>query len=98
MPAGDNGSYMQKVPMVGITTLPQTTFTLTPARSDARNLKPVEEYVAYDQTQQPSSDVNADIVFVGYGIQAPEYQWDDYKGVDVHGKGLDQYRSLFRQV
>ena len=52
------------------------------------NLKPLDEYVAYDQTQQPQSDVDADIVFVGYGIEAPEYNWDDYKGVDVRGKVL----------
>ena len=44
------------------------------------NLKPLDEYVAYDQTQQAQSDVDADIVFVGYGIEAPEYNWDDYKG------------------
>ncbi len=87
-PAGENGTYMQKVPMVGITTLPQTTFTLVPAKGDSRDLKPLDEYVAYDQTQQPSSDVDADIVFVGYGIQAPEYQWDDDKGVAVRGKVL----------
>ena len=52
------------------------------------NLKPLDEYVAYDQTQQAQSDVDADIVFVGYGIEAPEYNWDDYKGVDVKGKTL----------
>ena len=52
------------------------------------NLKPLDEYVAYDQTQQPQSDVDADIVFVGYGIEAPEYNWDDYKGLDVRGKVL----------
>jgi len=42
--------------------------------------------VAYDETQQPASEVNAEIVFVGYGVEAPEYKWDDYKGVDVKGK------------
>ena len=52
------------------------------------NLKPLAEYVAYNETQQPASDVDADIVYVGYGIQAPEYNWDDYKGVDVKGKVL----------
>jgi Zn-dependent M28 family amino/carboxypeptidase len=87
-PAGENGTYMQKVPMVGITTLPETTFSLVPARGDARNLKPLDEYVAYDQTQQEKSEVDADIVYVGYGIEAPEYQWDDYKGTDVRGKVL----------
>jgi Zn-dependent M28 family amino/carboxypeptidase len=87
-PAGENGGYMQKVPMVGITTLPETTFTLVPTRGDARALKPLDEYVAYDQTQQPKSEVDAAIVYVGYGISAPEYQWDDYKGTDVRGKVL----------
>src|SRR5689334_19000899 len=54
-PAGENGSYMQKVPMVGVSTLPETTFALVPQRGDARNLKYLDEYVAIDQTQQPKS-------------------------------------------
>src|SRR5579862_4239215 len=87
-PAGDNGTYMQKVPLVGITPDPATTFSLVPSSGARMDLKPLDEYVAYDQTQQPQSDVNADIVFVGYGIEAPEYKWDDYKGVDVRGKVL----------
>ncbi len=87
-PAGDNGTYMQKVPMVGITSMPETTFSFVPAKGPARELKPLSEYVATDETQQPESNVNAEIVYVGYGIQAPEYQWDDYKGADVKGKVL----------
>src|SRR6202451_67121 len=87
-PAGENGSYLQKVPLVGITTLPETQFTLIPKEGPAVNLKPLDEYVAYDQTQQAQSDVDAEIVYVGYGIEAPEYNWDDYKGVDVRGKVL----------
>jgi Zn-dependent M28 family amino/carboxypeptidase len=87
-PAGDNGSYLQKVPLVGITTLAETQFTLLPKQGAAMNLKPLEEYVAYDQTQQSQSDVDAEIVYVGYGIEAPEYNWDDYKGIDVRGKVL----------
>ena len=87
-PAGDNGTYMQKVPMVGITPQPATTFALVPAKGGTNDLKPLDQYVAYDQTQQPQSDVNAEIVYVGYGIEAPEYNWDDYKGTDVKGKVL----------
>lgn len=87
-PAGDHGTFMQKVPLVGITTLPETRFTLVPKRGETMNLKPLDEYVAYDQTQQPESEVDADIVFVGYGIEAPEYNWDDFKGTDVRGKVL----------
>ena len=44
--------------------------------------------MAYDQTQQAESNIDAEIVYVGYGIEAPEYNWDDYKGVDVKGKVL----------
>jgi Zn-dependent M28 family amino/carboxypeptidase len=87
-PAGDNGTYMQKVPMVGITLAPETTFSLVPAKRSPRDLKFLSEYTAYDETQQAESNVNADIVYVGYGIEAPEYQWDDYKGIDVKGKIL----------
>src|SRR5271156_5207024 len=87
-PAGENGSYLQKVPLVGITTLPETQFSLIPKDGTAMNLKPLDEYVAYDQTQQAQSAGDAEIVYVGYGIEAPEYKWDDYKGVDVRGKVL----------
>ncbi len=87
-PAGDHGTYMQKVPLVGITTAGDTQFSLVPKQGEAMNLKPLDEYVAYDQTQQAQSDVDADIVYVGYGIDAPEYNWDDYKEQDVRGKVL----------
>ena len=87
-PAGDNGTYLQKVPLVGITPGADTTFKLILANGTPTDLKPLEDYVAYDQTQQPESSVDADIVYVGYGIEAPEYNWDDYKGVDVKGKVL----------
>jgi Zn-dependent M28 family amino/carboxypeptidase len=88
LPAGDNGTYMQKVPMVGITPLPETTFSLVPNTGTATTLKVLDEYVVYDQTQQAHSQIDAPIVFVGYGIHAPEYGWDDYKNVDVKGKVL----------
>ena len=87
-PAGDNGSYLQKVPMVGVTPTAETRFTLVPAKGQKLDLKPLDDYVAYDQTQQPESNIDAEIVYVGYGIEAPEYHWDDYKGVDVKGKVL----------
>ena len=87
-PGGDNGSYLQKVPMVGITPMPETTFSIAPSSGASMNLKVLDEYVAYDQTQQPQSEVDAPIVYVGYGIHAPEYNWDDYKDADVKGKVL----------
>src|ERR1700756_5759867 len=60
-PAGDNGTYMQKVPMVGITLAPETTFSLVPDKGSRRDLKFLSEYTAYDETQQVESNVNADI-------------------------------------
>jgi Zn-dependent M28 family amino/carboxypeptidase len=87
-PAGDNGTFFQKVPLVGITPSPETTFELVPNKGGRMRLKPLDDYVAYDQMQQPSDDIDAPIVYVGYGIEAPEYHWDDYKGVDVRGKVL----------
>src|SRR5213082_1301298 len=86
--AGDNGTFFQKVPMVGVTPAAETTFELAPNKGDALKLKPLEQYVAYEQTEQHANDIDADIVYVGYGIEAPEYQWDDYKGVDVRRKVL----------
>jgi Zn-dependent M28 family amino/carboxypeptidase len=87
-PAGDNGTYLQKVPMVGIETQTTTTFSLVPDNGEAMNLKYLDEYVATDESQNSESVVDAPIVFVGYGISAPEYNWNDYKGVDVKGKVL----------
>jgi len=87
-PAGDNGTYLQKVPMVGIETQAATTFSLAPDNGEAMNLKYLDEYVATDESQNSESVVDAPIVFVGYGISAPEYNWNDYKGVDVKGKVL----------
>lgn len=87
-PAGNDGTYMQKVPLVGVTPMAETRFWFVPTQGSAIELKPLDDYVAYDETQQPMSDVDADIVYVGYGIEAPEYNWDDYKGADVKGKVL----------
>src|SRR5437667_8365827 len=57
-PAGDKGSYMQKVPMVVITPGADTRFSFVPPNGLPKTLKPLDEYVAYDQTQQPSSDID----------------------------------------
>jgi Zn-dependent M28 family amino/carboxypeptidase len=85
-PAGDNGSYLQKVEFVGVKTLPATSVSLQPARGATLDLKLAEDYVTGNQTQTDSVDIDAPIVFVGYGIEAPEYNWNDFKGVDVKGK------------
>jgi Zn-dependent M28 family amino/carboxypeptidase len=86
-PAGDNGSYMQKVPMVGITTDPSTTVYLLQS-GKTQKLKLSDDVVAMDETQNPADDIDADVVFVGYGIDAADYQWNDYKDADVRGKVL----------
>ena len=87
-PAGDGGTYMQRVPMVGVATQPDSTFSLVPENGQALNLRLLDDYVVSNQTEQTQSDLIAEIVYVGYGIVAPEYHWDDYKGADVKGKVL----------
>jgi len=85
-PGGENGSYFQLVPMVGLKTLSATTFTLVPDTGVALELKALDDYVTTNERQTETATINAPIVFVGYGISAPEYQWDDYKGCDLKGK------------
>ena len=85
-PAGDQGSYYQEVPMVSITTLPDTTVSLIPKNGEPLQLKNLDDFVIHNETQTDVADIDAPIVFVGYGITAPEYIWDDYKGVDLKGK------------
>src|SRR5580704_16899776 len=85
-PAGENGTYFQEVPMVGIKTQPETTFNFVPKDGQSLSLKLFDDFVTSNGTQVPSVDIDAPIVFVGYGITAPEYQWDDYKGYDLKGK------------
>jgi len=87
-PAGDNQTYFQRVPLFAVHTLEdKTKFSFAPENGG----QPVElqygtDIVSKDQTGQGSAEIDAPIVFVGYGIHAPEYQWDDYAGVDLKGK------------
>ena len=85
-PASDAGTYLQSVPMVSMKTLPDTTFALIPANGQPRNLRNLDDFVTSNESQTESADMDAPIVFMGYGIAAPEYQWDDYKGYDLKGK------------
>ncbi len=85
-PAGDQGTYFQEVPMVSVTTLPDTTVSLVPKNGEPLQLKNLDDFVIHNETQTEVADIDAPIVFVGYGITAPEYRWDDYKGVDLKGK------------
>ncbi|HEY2497156.1 MAG TPA: M28 family peptidase [Candidatus Angelobacter sp.] len=89
LPAGDSGTYFQQVNFYGVTTDPkQTQFAFVPKSGPEIALKFADDYVANDQTHSQKSEIDAPIIFVGYGISAPEYKWDDYKGVDVKGKML----------
>ena len=85
-PARDNGTLFQAVPMVGAKTLPETTFKFAEASGKSFEAKNLIDFVTNNESQTVIADIDAPIVFVGYGIKAPEYDWDDYKNVDLHGK------------
>jgi Zn-dependent M28 family amino/carboxypeptidase len=86
-PAGDNGTYFQQVAFVGVTVKRDaTTFSLEPKSGVPMPLKFSADYVVNNPRHTPSVDIDAPIVFVGYGVTAPEYKWDDYAGIDVKGK------------
>jgi Zn-dependent M28 family amino/carboxypeptidase len=88
-PAGDDGTFFQKVPLYAVhTDEAKTTFSFVPKSGEPVNLTYGSEVVAKDERGQATADIDAPIVFVGYGIDAPEYKWNDYSGVDVKGKVL----------
>jgi Zn-dependent M28 family amino/carboxypeptidase len=85
-PGNPNGTYTQEVPLAGIVTTPTASFSVGDKKTE---LKFPDDYVASSARLQ--SDItaeNTDIVFVGYGVVAPEFGWDDYKDVDVKGKTI----------
>ncbi|HEY2125328.1 MAG TPA: M20/M25/M40 family metallo-hydrolase [Chthoniobacterales bacterium] len=85
-PGNPAGGYTQEVPLAGITTTPQLSFTV---KDQSTSLNYPDDYVASSARLQKEIKVeNSDIVFVGYGVVAPEYDWDDYKDVDVRGKTI----------
>jgi Zn-dependent M28 family amino/carboxypeptidase len=87
-PGGPNGSFQQSVPMIGVRTQHPAQWDFQAGRRHLK-LKDYVDFVAFTGVQQPTAGFTAaDLVFVGYGIQAPEYQWDDYKGQDLRGKVL----------
>jgi Zn-dependent M28 family amino/carboxypeptidase len=86
-PGGDNGSYLQEVAFYGMTVKrDQTTFDLVPRHGAPMDLRFGPDYVVNNPRHTSSVNIDAPIVFVGYGITAPEYNWNDYAGVDVKGK------------
>lgn len=83
-PGNPDGTYTQKVPLAGFTAQPTASFDVKGEKID---LSFPNDYVAVSRRYVPEVNVaNSDVVFVGYGVVAPEYGWDDYKGLDVRGK------------
>ena len=85
-PGNPNGTYIQEVPLFGIRSTPESHVMAGGQRID---LEPKKDIAAWTIRPVPEVNVqNSDVVFVGYGVVAPEYGWDDYKGVDVRGKTI----------
>ncbi len=85
-PAGPDKSFFQPVALVGMK--PQPSFSWG-ASGAAKTLRYGDDFVAWAETPDSSVAVSAaPVLFVGYGIQSPEWHWDDYKGIDTHGKVL----------
>ncbi len=87
-PAGDDGTYLQQVKFVGVKAKPtETHLEFVPLKGGAaQQLTYGDDYTVSNQQHTPEVDLDAPIVFVGYGATAPEFDWNDYAGVDVKGK------------
>jgi len=87
-PGAPDGTYQQRFEMVGVESLTPGTWTFETGKGPVE-LARSEEFVAVSGRQQDAVALRgAELVFVGYGIVAPEYGWDDYKGADLAGKVL----------
>jgi Zn-dependent M28 family amino/carboxypeptidase len=85
-PGNSDGTYVQNVPMVGITGEPSAAYRVA---DQWVQLKIPEACVLWSRWFVPEVTVaDSELVFVGYGVVAPEYGWDDFKGVDVRGKTI----------
>ena len=85
-PGNPNGTFLQTVPLAGIVSKPGAEFKVGTKTIPAEFRK---DYIAVSQHYEPDVSVkDTDVVFVGYGVSAPEYDWDDYKDVDVKGKTI----------
>lgn len=87
-PGGEAGGWEQGFDIVGVKARLPATWDFA-AKGGKVSLKLSDDYIAGSGVQTPAASItDAQLVFVGYGIEAPEYQWDDFKGVDVKGKVL----------
>jgi Zn-dependent M28 family amino/carboxypeptidase len=88
-PDGDNGTYYQNIDLLGVRTQgDKSSVSFVHDGQTTGPLTYLDQFVASDESQSGTSALNADILFVGHGVVAPEYKWDDYKGVDTKGKIL----------
>ena len=88
-PFFDNGSFEQAVDIVGLTVTDPTDLVVASADGSEISYSYADEYMVMAGAQQSELSVqDAEVVFVGYGIQAPEENWDDFKGVNLEGKIL----------
>ena len=86
-PGNPDGTWVQRVPLVGITPVPGDTLTVS-SGGDTRTFMPGGDYVAWTKHVVDQVEIDAEFVFVGYGAVAPEYDWDDFENADVAGKIL----------
>lgn len=87
VPGAPDGTWFQPVEFVGSRTTPST---LSLEKGGSRvELRTMDDFVAFSQVERPAVSIDGrEVVFVGYGILAPEYRWDDFKGTDLKGKVL----------
>src|SRR6185369_3790731 len=87
-PGAPDGTWYQPFDVVGITSEAPAVAHFTKGGQSV-DLRYRDDYVAFSGVQGPQASTGGgEVVFVGYGIVAPEYQWDDYKGADLKGKTL----------
>ena len=85
-PGNPDGTYLQAVPLVGISSHPAVSYAKD---GQVAPLKFGDDYVAWTGRAEKQTEIaGSELVFVGYGVKAPEFHWDDYKGVDLKGKTL----------
>lgn len=85
-PVGESGTYLQSVPLVRVVTSPKSTLRAIKGNDTLFDVVCDEDFSGTSQTQTELEQFDAEAIFVGHGITAPEFDWDDYRGVDVRGK------------
>jgi Zn-dependent M28 family amino/carboxypeptidase len=84
-PVGERGTYLQPVPLLNIATNPKSTLQAIKGK-ETLDIVADEDFSGMSHTQTENEQFDAEAIFVGHGITAPEFGWDDYKDIDVKGK------------